>query len=492
MKSKKFLALLLALFTLSSTTACNVAPVDTGSSSAGSTGSTDSAGGSSEASGSSEADSGSAPAPAADLPEGVIPYTPYDLSGKSITVYTAEGELSNSVLAQKDRFTELTGCEVKMVAIPMNNFREKLTIDLSAGSSEYDAMAMTCEYEFIQNGWVEPLNSYISDSSIADPNLNLADFIPSQIEVMTMGDQIYGLPWKPDVMVYYYRKDWLEDDANKAAFKEKYGYDLAPAKTWEQYQDIAEFFTNKEENRYGSVFMGMNHNQLSGTLQTRFYGTGLTWYNEDYTTNCNTPEFIKCLEELKWELENTTPPGTDNWEWPETNAAFLSGVIAQTVTWPGLSKMCETPDGDWGKSEVVGKVGWTTAPGWEDGKPATTMGGWWAYISAFSKEKTAAYKFVESVTSQEGELLKISSGCDPARQSNFDLLAKDDPFYEVMANNLAISIPTPALPRWGTTFDTELRDNVHAAITGQVSVEEGAKAVDDALQKFLREEGYID
>lgn len=64
---------------------------------------------------------------------------------------------------------------------------------------------------------------------------------------MTMGDQIYGLPWKPDVMVYYYRKDWLEDDANKAAFKEKYGYDLAPAKTWEQYQDIAEFFTNKEE-----------------------------------------------------------------------------------------------------------------------------------------------------------------------------------------------------------------------------------------------------
>ena len=68
------------------------------------------------------------------------------------------------------------------------------------------------------------------------------------------------------------------------------------------------------------------------------------------------------------------PPGTDNWEWPETNAAFLSGVVARTVTWPGLSKMCETPEGDWGKSEVVGKVGWTTAPGWEEGKPATTMG----------------------------------------------------------------------------------------------------------------------
>ena len=37
-------------------------------------------------------------------------------------------------------------------------------------------MAMTCEYEFIQNGWVEPLDDYVNDSSIADPNLDLDDF----------------------------------------------------------------------------------------------------------------------------------------------------------------------------------------------------------------------------------------------------------------------------------------------------------------------------
>ena len=481
--SKKVLALALALvmvvMIMISTTACQTKPVETGTTAATTE---------AQATAASPASTAAASAVATNLPAGVIPYTPYDLSGKSITVYTAEGELSNAVKAQKDRFTELTGCNVTMVAIPMATFREKLSVDLAAQSSEYDAMAMTCEQEFIDNGWVEPLTKYIDDPKIADPNLKLDDFIPSQIEVMKTKDVLYGLPWKPDVMIYYYRKDLFEDPANMAEFKKTYGYDLAPAKTWEEYFDIAKFFTKSDKSMYGSLFMGMNVGQLSMCIQTRFYGTGLKWFDDQYNSNINTPEFKKVLESFKWELQNTTPPGTDNWEWPEANTAFLSGIVVQHITWPGLSKMCETPQGDWGKSNVVGKVGWTTAPGWKDGKPATTMGGWWAYVSSFSKEKVAAYKFIEFVTSQEGELLKIAAGCDPARQSNFDLLSKDNPFYKVFAASLAISIPTPKLPRW-SVFDIAFRDAVHAGITGQTSIDEATKAADAALVNFLKTEG---
>jgi len=426
--------------------------------------------------------------PAANIPEGVTPYTPYDLSGKSITVFTAEGELSNSINAQKGRFTELTGCEVNVVAIPMANFKQKLSVDLASQSDEYDVLAMPAEMEFVTNGWVVPLTQYINDPNVADPNLNLDDFIPALLAVMTHNDEIYGFPWKPDAMIYYYRKDLFEDEANKAAFKEKYGYDLAPAKTWEQYFDIAEFFTRPEENLYGSLFMGMNHLQLSNCVQTRLYGTGLYWFDDNYRSNLNTPEFKKVLESFKWELQNTTPPGTENWEWPETNTAFLSGMAAQHITWPGLSKMVETPEGDWGKSEVVGKVGWTTVPGWEGGRPATMAGGWWTYVSAFSKEKVAAYKFIEFATSQEGEHLKIATGCDPARQSNFDMLAKENPFLKVLGDSLAIGVPAPLIPRW-SSFEVEFLDCIHAGITGQVSIEQAMKDADEALNNFLKSEG---
>ena len=60
-----------------------------------------------------------------------------------------------------------------------------------------------------------------------------------------------------------------------------------------------------------------------------------------------------------------------------------------------------------------------------------------------------------------------------------------------MADSLAISVPTPALPRWGTTFDIELRDHVHAAITGQVSTEQAAQELDEALQDFFRSEAIL-
>jgi multiple sugar transport system substrate-binding protein len=426
--------------------------------------------------------------PAANLPEGVIPYTPYDLSGKTITVYTAEGELSNSVNAQKGRFIELTGCAVNVVAIPMANFKQKLSVDLASKSNEYDVIVVPAEQELVDNGWVEPLTKYVTDAKIADPNLKLDDFIPALLQVMTNDGVLYGFPWKPDAMVYYYRKDLFNDEANKAAFKEQYGYDLAPAKTWEQYFDIAKFFTRPEENLYGSLFMGMNHLQLSNNVQTRFYGTGLYWFDENYKSNLNTPEFKKVLESFRWELQNTTPPGTENWEWPETNTAFLSGMAAQHVTWPGLSKMVETPEGDWGKSEVVGKVGWTTVPGWKEGKPATMAGGWWTYVSSFAKEKVAAYKFIEFITSQEGEHLKIATGCDPARQSNFNMLAKENPFMEVFGDSLGIGVPAPLIPRW-SSFEIEFLDAIHGAITGQVPIEDAMKEADDTLNNFLKSEG---
>ena len=40
-----------------------------------------------------------------------------------------------------------------------------------------------------------------------------------------------------DVSNLFYQKSLYTDDAKKAAFKEKYGYDLAPPETWDQVKD---------------------------------------------------------------------------------------------------------------------------------------------------------------------------------------------------------------------------------------------------------------
>ena len=43
--------------------------------------------------------------------------------------------------------------------------------------------------------------------------------------------------------ILYYRKDLFESTAEQKNFKAKYGYDLAPPVTWQQFTDAAEFFT---------------------------------------------------------------------------------------------------------------------------------------------------------------------------------------------------------------------------------------------------------
>ena len=55
---------------------------------------------------------------------------------------------------------------------------------------------------------------------------------------------VFGVPMEAFIKVYLYRKDLFEAADAKAAFRAQYGYGLAPATSFEQYRDNAEFFTH--------------------------------------------------------------------------------------------------------------------------------------------------------------------------------------------------------------------------------------------------------
>ena len=53
-----------------------------------------------------------------------------------------------------------------------------------------------------------------------------------------------------------YRRDLFDDPKEKAAFKGKYGYDLAAPATYDQLRDIAEFFTRPDQKSFGIALYG--------------------------------------------------------------------------------------------------------------------------------------------------------------------------------------------------------------------------------------------
>ena len=69
------------------------------------------------------------------------------------------------------------------------------------------------------------------------PADEIAKFVPANIAASTVGGKLVMLPRAQfDVSALYYQKNLYTDDAKKAAFKTKYGYDLAPPDTGSRCQ----------------------------------------------------------------------------------------------------------------------------------------------------------------------------------------------------------------------------------------------------------------
>jgi multiple sugar transport system substrate-binding protein len=55
------------------------------------------------------------------------------------------------------------------------------------------------------------------------------------------------------VAFVFLRRDLLEDPAHRARFREKYGRELAPPRTWRDYQQQVEYFTQPDKGLFGAA-----------------------------------------------------------------------------------------------------------------------------------------------------------------------------------------------------------------------------------------------
>ena len=70
-----------------------------------------------------------------------------------------------------------------------------------------------------------------------------SDLFGGLVTEAQVDDHFVGMPVWTNSEILFYRTDLWEDATNMADFEAKYGYPLAPPTTWEQYRDMAEFFT---------------------------------------------------------------------------------------------------------------------------------------------------------------------------------------------------------------------------------------------------------
>jgi multiple sugar transport system substrate-binding protein len=346
-------------------------------------------------------------------------------AGKTITIVWEAGLQSlDPTQFSGPLWEKETGCKVKVVEAPTAEMFTKIMQEFRAGTGAYDALNVIPAWmpDLVQAGALEPLDAYVDKYKFRDELKKIAPTYRDN--QMMVNGKIYGFPDDGDLFIFYYRKDIFARADLKKAFKDKYKYDLAPPKTWKQFDEIGSFLTAalKKEGIYGaSMFREAGYGNFM--FQERFRVEGGKFFDDNMKATINSPVGVKVFTE--WRNENRfMPPGVEKFGFVENLATFLKGQSAMTISWPPYGRfaagyLANEKALDWvPKSTIAGKVGYTLPPG---GHPELAAG-FALSVASTSKNKEAAYLFIQWLNSEEisGKRVKLPYALrDPFRDSHF-------------------------------------------------------------------------
>ncbi|MGH6720021.1 MAG: ABC transporter substrate-binding protein [Alphaproteobacteria bacterium] len=346
-------------------------------------------------------------------------------AGTTITIVWEAGLQSLDPLNfSGPKWQELTGIEVKVVEVSTAEMFTKIMQDYRSGAGAYDALNVIPAWmpDLANAGALEVLDPYVDKYGFRDELQMIAPTYRDN--QMTVDGKIYGFPDDGDTFVMYYRKDILADPENQEAFKAKYGYDLGAPTTWQQFDDIGQFLTDKyQPDMYGAAFFRQPPYAMY-MFQERFRNEGGRFFDADtMKATINGDIGVRVLTEMR--AENAfMPPGVETWGFVENLAAFLSGQTAMTISWPPYGRWAAGYGTDeealsWvPKSTIAGKVGYALPPG---GHPQLAAG-FALSVASGSKNKEAAYLFIQWLNSEDTSLQRVQLPYalrDPFRDSHF-------------------------------------------------------------------------
>jgi multiple sugar transport system substrate-binding protein len=320
---------------------------------------------------------------------------------------------------------KLTGIKIKVVEVPLPEVFSKIMLDYRSGGGGFDVVDVVPSWmpDLAQAGALEPLDVYVDRYGFRDELKQIAPTFRDNW--MVANGKIYAFPDDGDVLILYYRKDIFGDPTNRAAFKAKYGYELAPPKTWKQFGEIGSFLTGhlKPDGVFGASAV-RDPAFAQYMFQERFRNEGGKFFDaQTMKATINSPIGARVLTEMRDE-NRFMPPGVEDFKFAENLAMFQSGQSAMTISWP--------PVGRWAAgysagekhldfvpaSKVAGKIGYALPPG---GHPELAIGHALS-VTSTSKNKEAAYLFIQWMNSEEISAQRVQLPYtlrDPFRTSHY-------------------------------------------------------------------------
>ncbi len=404
-----------------------------------------------------------------------------------------------------DLWEQETGVPVEVVGVSLDDAYVKMLQDVTTGAGQYDIYALLVNYygDFYDAGGLVPLDDYVAkhkpdwrDPERGVPNDKVFDVL------YKYDGKIVGLSFDGDFYTWVHRKDLFADAQHQKAFGDKYGYALHPPDTWDQADDVAEYFNSTGIN---------GHTQYMGTV----WGIS-TWFkrfitmdkpnlylfdlegNPQIDTDIGIEVTEKHLEYGKYSGNGASY----TWSWFEAYGSMAGGTSAMMDSPPNIPKFADLPEDEavnWLPTKVGGKLDCHLPIGRQFGDDlvrrsclfgSATMG-----ISTQSEYPEAAYLFgqwASSTTLYPWLSANPAGYMDPFMTSTLEDPLIREAYRPYVADILPETIQraAPMLKLSGTGAMHQILDeNLQRCFAGQQTAAEAMKVVAGEWRRIIRKKG---
>jgi multiple sugar transport system substrate-binding protein len=364
---------------------------------------------------------------------------------------------------------ENPGIRLEVVEGPNNVgvLEDLYTTAFLLGDSPYDLVNMDVIWapKFAAAGWLMDLTDRFSPD-------DLAVFSPADVAGGRYQGKLYRLPVRSDAGMLYYRKDLLDAAG------------LAPPKTFEELEHIAQTLQQQKAVRWGYLWQGKQYEGLSAMFVEVLKGFGGGWVNPDtLEVGLDKPEAIAAVNFLRNTIsKGISPPGVTTYIEEDIRLLFQNGVAAFMRSWPYAWPLMNAEG-----VPMKGKIGimpMVSGAGHEGG---SCLGGWGLGIAKTSKHPEEALKAIRFLTSEAAQKRFIlNAGYVPSRQKLFtdaDVVGKY-PHYPQLFDVVNRAVNRPAIAQYAQASDI-LQRYLSAALTNQQPTEQAMKAAAEETRRLV-------
>ena len=387
-------------------------------------------------------------------------------AAETLTILWAQWDPANYLQELVKDYEKSSGVTVKVETTPWPDFQTKAFREFAARGDAYDMVVGDSQWlgAGSTGGHYVELTDFFKKHGV-DKSMAPAT-VQSYAEYPKGSKKYWAIPLEGDATGWSYRTDWFADPKEKAAFKKKYGYDLAVPQTWAQMRDIAEFFHRPSEKRYGiAIYTDNSYDALVMGYENVLFGYGGEL--GDYKTYqvkgiINGKTAVDALNFYK-ELYQFTPPGWGKVFFMENNQAITEGLAAMSMNYFAFFPALTNP----ATNKHAKVTGYFANPKGPTGARFAALGGQGISIIKYSKKQAEATKFLEWFIRDDVQEKWAELGgytCN-AKVLKSDKFRKATPYNEAFYQTMFMVKDFWAVPEYAELLDS-MNKRLHPFVVG--------------------------